>query len=214
MTDLATWLDRLPLIAILRGIAPEQAVAVGEALVEAGFGLIEVPLNSPAPLDSIRLMSEALATRAAVGAGTVLSVTEVDAVADAGGRLIVSPNADRDVVARTKARGLIAAPGVMTPSEAFAMIAAGADALKLFPAEAIPPRVVKGLRAVLPPQMPLLPVGSITPETMAGYWQAGARGFGLGSAISKPGSTAEVVGARAREFVSAFESLKTGRSEA
>ncbi len=198
----------LPLVAILRGVKPDEAVAIGEALVAESFRLIEVPLNSPEPLESIRRLAKALAGRAIVGAGTALSTANVDGVADAGGTLIVMPHTDVQVIARAKARGLIAMPGFATPSEAFAALNAGADALKLFPAEANPPAVLKAMKAVLPKTVAVLPVGGIAPESMAAYVAAGAGGFGLGSALYKPGATAAEVAARARAFVAAWKPLK------
>ncbi|MGF1627734.1 MAG: 2-dehydro-3-deoxy-6-phosphogalactonate aldolase [Alphaproteobacteria bacterium] len=200
-------LERLPLVAILRGVTPEAVVAIGEALVAAGFAVIEVPLNSPRPIDSIRLLAEALGDRALVGAGTVLRAEQVGQVADAGGRLIVMPHADGAVIRAAKAARLYAVPGFATPTEAFSALAAGADALKLFPAEANPPPVLKALRAVLPAEVRVLPVGGITPEAMGAYVRAGAGGFGLGSALYKPGMTAAEAGARAERFVSAWNTL-------
>lgn len=197
----------LPLIAILRGVEPDEAVAIGEALVEAGFRVIEIPLNSPRPLDSIRRLTDALRGRAAIGAGTVLSIAEVTAVAAAGGTLIVSPNADAHVIQATRAAGLVSCPGVATPTEGFAALAAGADAIKLFPAEQIAPPVVKAWRAVFPKHAPLVPVGGITPATMAAYRAAGASGFGLGSALYSPGMAAEAVRRAADGFVAAWTAL-------
>jgi 2-dehydro-3-deoxyphosphogalactonate aldolase len=194
----------LPLVAILRGVKPDEAVAIGEVLVVEGFRLIEVPLNSPEPLVSIRRLADALGDRAVVGAGTVLRASDVDGVADAGGRLIVMPHTDTDVIRHAKARGLVAMPGFATPSEAFAGLNAGADALKLFPAEANPPAVLKAMKAVLPKSVPVLPVGGIVPESMAAYVAAGAAGFGLGSALYKPGASAVEVAAKARAFAVAW----------
>lgn len=198
---------RCPLIAILRGVRPEEVLEIGEALHAEGFAIVEVPLNSPDPLHSIRLLSQSLGGRMLVGAGTVLDVAQVDAVTDAGGRLIVLPHADGDIVRRAKQRGAIALPGFATPTEAFAMLAAGADGLKLFPAEASPPAVLKALRAVLPHNVPVFPVGSITSENMAPYLDVGARGFGLGSALFKPGMSAAQVGAAARRFIDAWRGV-------
>ena len=194
----------LPLVAILRGITPEEALPVGEALVAAGFRLIEVPLNSPRPLDSIARLSAGLRGRAIIGAGTVLTVADVSAVAQAGGQLIVSPNSNAGVIADTKRRGLWSVPGFFTATEAFAALDAGADALKLFPAEAASPAVVKALRAVLPRAVPLLAVGGIAPDTMAPWLAAGASGFGIGSSLYRPGRSAAQVGAEAARFVAAF----------
>ncbi len=195
---------RCPLIAILRGVTPGEVVPIGEALVDAGFTLIEVPLNSPEPLESIRRLSQALAGRAVVGAGTVLDTASVDAVAEAGGTLIISPNADTGVIAAAAARELVAVPGIATPTEAFAALKAGAAALKLFPAEAFAPPVIKAMRAVLPADVRILPVGGIAPDNMAPWTAAGAAGFGLGSALYKPGLSDEQVGANARAFVAAI----------
>lgn len=194
-----------PLVAILRGLPPGDAEAVGEALVAAGFGLIEVPLNSPDPFTSIARLAARFGNEALIGAGTVLDPADVSRVADAGGGLIVSPNTDPRVIRAAKASGMAAAPGSFTPSECFAALEAGADALKLFPAEAAPPSVVKAMRAVLPPDVPLIAVGGITPESMVGYRAAGADGFGLGSALYSPGMPAAEVAARARAFVTALE---------
>ena len=201
-----TWqhaLQQLPLVAILRGISPGEADAVGDALAGAGFRLLEVPLNSPDPLRSI----EALARRfpdAIVGAGTVRSADAVRAVHEAGGRLGVSPHFDAQVVATASALGMVTLPGVMTPTEAFAAVDAGATGLKLFPAEMIPPAAVKAMRAVLPAEVLLMPVGGISPSSMAGYRSAGASGFGIGSAVYKPGMDAAAVAASARSFADAW----------
>lgn len=192
-------LNALPLIAILRGLTPPEAPAVGLALCDAGFRLLEVPLNSPDPLDSIA----ALRTRcpnALVGAGTVLSVQQVQAVHNAGGQMVISPNFDAEVVRETLRLGMLSLPGVFTPSEAFAALAQGAHGLKLFPAELIPPAGVKALRAVLPPTALLLPVGGLSPDTLQSYRQAGANGFGIGSALYQPGLSADQVRINARTF--------------
>ena len=204
MMTLSEWLARCPLVAILRGLRPEEAEAVGQALVEAGIAILEVPLNSPRPFESIRLLAARFGDRALVGAGTVLSVEAASGVEAAGGRLIVMPHADVAVIRHAKSRGLACVPGAATPTEAFACVAAGADAVKLFPAELITPVVVKAMRAVLPKDLALLPVGGITPEGMAAYRAAGAAGFGLGGALYAPGMDAAEVGRRARAFVSAW----------
>jgi 2-dehydro-3-deoxyphosphogalactonate aldolase len=209
VTTFAEALAALPLVAILRGVKPEEAVAIGEALVAEGFRLIEVPLNSPEPLESIRRLAKALAGRAVIGAGTVLKTSDVDGVADAGGTLIVMPHTDTEVVKRAKARGLIAMPGFATPSEAFASLNAGADALKLFPAEANPPPVLKAMKAVLPKAVPVLPVGGIAPASMAPFVAAGAAGFGLGSALYQPGASAADVTGKAGAFVTAWRQIKS-----
>lgn len=193
-----------PLIAILRGVRPDEVVAIGEQLVAAGFTLIEVPMNSPEPLDSITRLASALGEHAMIGAGTVLTVDQVAAMRDAGGRMVISPNANLDVIRATAAAGLVSLPGIATPSEALAAIDAGATALKLFPAEAASPAVLKAMRAILPRDLRVLPVGGIVPEGMAAWREAGAAGFGLGSALFKPGMTADEIGVRARAFVAAL----------
>lgn len=210
MTTLDLFRQKLgdcPLIAILRGVTPDEVIAVGDALVDAGIGIIEVPLNSPDPLRSIERLAAHMGDRAIVGAGTVLTVAQVQKVADAGGRIIVSPSTDYDVITATTAAGLVSAPGYFTPSEAFLALKAGAHVLKLFPAEAATPNVVKAQRAVLPKDVPLLIVGGVTPTTMDKWLEVGANGFGLGSALYRPGQSAEEVGAQARAFV---EALKKG----
>ena len=201
------YFDPCPLVAIIRGVTPDEVVAVGEALLAAGIGIIEVPLNSPEPIESIRRLSAAMGDRALVGAGTVLRVEQVDDVKAAGGRLIVSPNANVAVIAASAAARLVSAPGVFTPTEAFAAIEAGATALKLFPAEAASPAVVKAQRAVLPRDVPLLIVGGVGPDTMAPWLAAGADGFGLGSGVFKPGQSATEVRAQARAYVAALSSI-------
>ena len=208
MLTLSDALSRCPLVAILRGLKPSEAVEIGEALLAASFTVIEVPLNSPDPLESISLLVKAFGSRVLVGAGTVTSPDQVIDVGEVGGRLIVMPHADESVVRAAKAGGLYALPGFATPTEAFAMIAAGADGLKLFPAEANPPKVLKALRAVLPKEMPVLPVGSIMPDNMAEYWAAGASGFGLGSALYKPGVSPAQVAASAAQFVAALRKIR------
>ena len=203
---LAAALRELPLIAILRGITPAEAVPVGRALVEAGWALIEVPLNSPLPFDSIAALARAL-PQALVGAGTVLTASDVRAVADAGAGLVVAPNTDTAVIFEALQRGLVCLPGVATPTEAFAALAAGGHGLKLFPAESITPAVLKALRAVLPTATALLPVGGITPDNMAAYRAAGASGFGIGSALYKPGMTVAEVALQAHRFAAAWRAL-------
>ena len=194
---------RCPLIAILRGVKPDEVEAIGDELVAAGFTLIEVPMNSPDPLESVSRLAKRFAGRAVIGAGTVLRVEQVQQVADAGGTMIISPNANLDVIRASAAAGLVSLPGIMTPSEAFAALDAGATALKLFPAEAASPTVLKAMRAVLT-EARILPVGGVSPDTMAPWIAAGAPGFGLGSALYKVGMTAEQVGANARAFVAAL----------
>ena len=190
-----------PLVAILRGITPEEAVPVGDALVGAGIGIIEVPLNSPDPLKSIGRLADHLAGRALVGAGTVLDPKAVAEVRGAGGRLIVSPNVDSAVIEATVQSGMVSAPGFFTPSEAFEALRAGAHALKLFPAEAASPAVVKAQRAVLPKDVPLLVVGGVTAEGMLPWLEAGADGFGLGSGLYRPGRSADEVARLAAAYV-------------
>ena len=193
----------LPLVAILRGLRPDEAVEIGSALVDAGWRMIEVPLNSPDPLLSIAALADAFPD-ALVGAGTVLSARAVRDVHAAGAELVVAPNFDRDVVGEAVALGLAALPGVLSASEAFAALAAGAVGLKLFPAEMIAPAAVKALRAVLDPATIVLPVGGISFANMAAYRDAGASGFGIGSSLYRPGMTAEEVGAAARRWVDAW----------
>jgi 2-dehydro-3-deoxyphosphogalactonate aldolase len=194
---------RCPLIAILRGVKPGEVVAVGEALFDAGFRLIEVPLNSPEPLESIARLAKAFANRAVIGAGTVLRPAEVWEVRTAGGALIVSPNTNVEVIAATIKAGLLSLPGCATASEAFAALDAGATALKLFPAEGASPAVLKAIRAVLPAGTRVLPVGGITPGNMSPWREAGAAGFGIGSALYSPGVGLDEIARRARTFVEA-----------
>lgn len=196
-------LRRMPLVAILRGITPGEAPAVGQALLMAGWRVLEVPLNSPRPLESIAALAQAF-PEALVGAGTVRSAGEVQDVHAAGGRLIVCPHCDPHVISNAAALGMACVPGVVTPSEAFSALDAGATALKLFPAEMIPPQAVKAMRAVLPPDVALLPVGGITPQAMGLYRMAGASGFGIGSAVYKPGQSPAEVGQSARRFADAW----------
>lgn len=196
-------LAALPLIAILRGITPGEADDISDALFEAGFRILEVPLNSPQPFDSIARIAARHGQRMIVGAGTVLNEAEVDRIAEAGGRLVVSPNFKLPVVEAAKRRGLISIPGVMTPTEAFAALEAGADAIKLFPAELISPKIVGAMRAVLPAKATLIAVGGITPETIAAYRAVGTNAFGLGSALYKPGASGATVAAAAARFTSA-----------
>ncbi len=193
-----------PLIAILRGVTPVEVVAVGEALIAAGLRIIEVPLNSPEPLESVARLAGACASRAVIGAGTVLQAAEVAAVQAAGGTLIVSPNTNAAVIAATRRSGLVSLPGIATPSEAFAALEAGATALKLFPAEGASPATLKALHAVLPGGVRVLPVGGITPGNLGIWLEARAAGFGLGSALYAAGRTPAEVAARARRFVSAL----------
>lgn len=203
---LAQAMAQLPLVAILRGLTPAEAPAIGDALVSSGFALIEVPLNSPEPLQSIATLA-ARYPQALVGAGTVLHARQVQEVHAAGGRLIVAPNFNPAVVAQALSLGMVVLPGVATPSEAFAALDAGAHGLKLFPAEMISPSVVKALRAVLPASVPLLPVGGIGPDNMGAYKKAGASGFGIGSSLYKPGQSAAQTLAAAHHFIHHWKSL-------
>ena len=196
-------LATLPLVAILRGLTPAEAVPVGQALVSTGWTLIEIPLNSPQPLDSIAAMASAY-PQALIGAGTVLTPEDVRNVQAAGGQLIVSPNFNPAVVREAARLGKVCLPGVITPSEAFGALEAGATGLKIFPAEMITPAVVKALRAVLPATVPVMPVGGVTPTNMGAYLAAGASGFGIGSALYKPGMTAAQVAESAKNFIAAY----------
>ena len=200
---LAKAMAQLPLIAILRGLTPAEAPAIGQALADSGFSIIEVPLNSPEPLQSITTLS-ALYPHKLIGAGTVLNAQQVKDIHAAGGRLVVAPNFNPVVVAQALALNMVVLPGVVTPSEAFAALDAGAHGLKLFPAEMVSPATVKALRAVLPAHAALMPVGGITPNNMPAYKNAGANGFGLGSALYAPGRPAADVQAKAAEFVRAW----------
>ena len=201
------------LIAILRGVEPHEVAAIGLKLYEAGFRIIEVPLNSPQPFDSIRSLRNALPADCMVGAGTVLTTDQVAAVKRAGGEIIVMPHSDPEVIAAAKQAGLACAPGVATVTEAFAALAAGADVLKMFPAEQLGSNVVKAWRAVIPREVALLPVGGITPENLATFISAGASGFGLGSALYKPGLSAEQVGQNANRFVAAWCAIQRTKQD-
>ena len=197
-------MDSLPLVAILRGLKPEEALDVGHAIVNAGFHILEVPLNSPDPLRSIQRLAEAF-PNALVGAGTVTTAQQVRDIKAAGGQIIISPHLDDNVVCEAVNLGLISMPGVATPSEAFRAIALGAHALKLFPAEMISPSVVKSMRAVLPSHIRLIPVGGIGTHNMVDYRKSGASGFGIGSALFAPGKSAQAVGQSAAAFVQAWK---------
>ncbi len=192
------------LVAILRGLRPEEAPAIGDVLYEAGFRVIEVPLNSPQPFDSIRLLRQQLPADCLIGAGTVLTPEQVTQVKDAGGQVIVMPHSDAKVLRAAKAAGLFLSPGVATPTEAFAALAAGADGLKMFPGELLPPVAVKAWRAVLPRGTLLVPTGGVTPDNVAAYRAAGADGFGIGSALYKPGMTRDDLAQKAAAFVAAI----------
>lgn len=216
MTNSLSLVDRfavansaLPLVAILRGIDLAEAERVGLGLYAAGFRLVEVPLNSPQAFASIAALRRALPSDALVGAGTVLDVNQLTQLKDCGGELAVMPHCDAALIRFAKAAGLLCVPGVATPSEAFAALAAGADALKLFPAELVTPTILRAMRVVLPQNTRLLPVGGITPQTMESYLDSGADGFGLGSALYAPGMSSAQVEERARGFVDAWQRLKS-----
>ena len=196
---------RTPLVAILRGLQPAEAQAVGEALVESGFRTLEVPLNRPGALECISILSRTLPSDAIVGGGTMLTVSDVEAVHAAGGRLLVSPNCDVAVIRRAAELGMLCSPGVATPTEAFAALHAGAHALKLFPAEMVGHGGLKAMLSVLPAGTDLWPVGGITPENMGAWKQAGATGFGIGGNLFKPGITPAEVLARGRAYVQAWQ---------
>ena len=204
MMEFAGWLKRCPLVAILRGVRPDEVEAVADALEAAGVAIVEVPLNSPKPLDSIARLARRFGERLLIGAGTVMSAAQVDEIAAAGGRLIVTPHADPAVTRAAKARGMLACPGFFTPAEAFALLAAGADGLKLFPAEGASPAMLRSLRAVLPKDTLVLPVGGIESVNIAAWRAAGAVGFGIGSSIYRPGDSAAVVRVKAEALVSAL----------
>lgn len=199
--DLTPYLERCPLIAILRGVRPDEVVAIGEALEAAGIAIVEVPLNSPEPIESIRRLVQRFGSKMLIGAGTVMTRAQVEEIDAFGGRLIVTPHTDPDVIRAAKHHGLIACPGFATPTEAFAAIAAGADGIKLFPAEASSPGVLRALRAVLPPTVPVLPVGGIDATNIAAWRAAGAAGFGIGSSIYKAGDSADMVAEKAGRLV-------------
>lgn len=203
--------DTLPLVAILRGLTPETAEAVGAALFEAGFRIVEVPLNRPGALACIETLARSAPADATIGGGTMLSVADVEAVHAAGGRMMVAPNTDPAVIARAAALGMWSAPGIGTASEAFAALRAGANALKLFPAEVWGVKGLKALRSVLPPGTPLWPVGGVTPESMADWVAAGATGFGIGGQLYQAGAGAAEVGAQARRFIAAWERAAPSR---
>ncbi|MDH6150126.1 MULTISPECIES: 2-dehydro-3-deoxy-6-phosphogalactonate aldolase [Paraburkholderia] len=202
--------EACPLIAILRGVTPADAADHGQALYEAGFRIVEVPLNSPQPFDSISAIRKVLPADAIVGAGTVLHPLFVDDVKAAGGELIVMPHSDPEVVIAAKARGLACAPGVATPTEAFIALKNGADVLKMFPAEQLGCQVVKAWRAVIAAQVPLVPVGGVTPDNMGPFLSAGANGFGLGSALYKPGQSAAVTASHAKAFINGLRIARAG----
>jgi 2-dehydro-3-deoxyphosphogalactonate aldolase len=198
----------LPLVAILRGLTPAEASAVGAALFAAGFRMLEVPLNRPGAIECIALLARQAPADALVGGGTMLTLDDVRAVHGAGGRLMVAPNCDIEVIRLAASLGMFCAPGVATPTEAFNAIGAGAHALKIFPAEMVGPSGLKAMKAVLPPEMPLWPVGGIKPETMASWLAAGATGFGIGGALFTPGLSAAEVGTRAHAYVEAWRAAR------
>lgn len=204
---LARFLDPLPLIAVLRGIAPEEIPAVGATLVMHDFRVIEVPLNSPRPFESIRKLAADFGDRCLVGAGTVIDVNDIARVRDAGGRLIVMPHADAAVIRESKRQEMICLPGVATVTEAFAALAAGADGLKMFPAESLSAAVLKAWRAVLPKDVLVFPVGGIRPDTLAAYWAAGANGFGTGSNLYTPHASTAAIASAAAAYAAAFRAL-------
>jgi 2-dehydro-3-deoxyphosphogalactonate aldolase len=201
--DFDLYFAECPLVAIIRGVTPDDAEATATAIFEGGIRIIEVPLNSPRPFDSIEIIATALGDRALIGAGTVLNTDDVQRVQAVGGRLIVAPNMNEEVIRATADAGMVSSPGVFTPTEAFAAIAAGAHALKLFPAEAASPAVVKAQKAVLPNGFPLIVVGGVRVDNVAEWLEAGADGFGLGSGLYKPGQDAQLTLEQARAFVAA-----------
>jgi 2-dehydro-3-deoxyphosphogalactonate aldolase len=203
LEDFRRYFAECPLVAIIRGVTPADAGATAAAIFDAGIRIIEVPLNSPQPFDSIRIIADAFGDRALVGAGTVLSTDDVQRVQHVGGRLIVAPNMSQDVIRATVEAGMVSSPGVFTPTEAFAAIEAGAHALKLFPAEAASPAVIKAQKAVLPKGIPLIVVGGVSVDNVGGWLDCGADGFGLGSGLYKPGQDAAETRSKANAFVAA-----------
>jgi len=201
----------LPLVAILRGLSAEEAPAVGTALFDAGIRLLEVPLNRPGAIDAIRVLAAMAPDGALVGGGTMLSVDHVEQVAAAGGQLMVAPNCNPAVIRRAAAVGMLCAPGVATPTEAFAALEAGAHALKIFPAEMVGTAGLKAMKTVLPPSVPLWPVGGITPESMGAWLAAGATGFGIGGALYQPGQDCDGIGRKARAYVEAWAEARTAQ---
>ncbi len=208
--DLRLCLERCPLVAILRGVQPAEAESIGSALERAGISIVEVPLNSPHPYESISILSRSFGSRMLIGAGTLTEPSQVETVAAAGGRLIVTPHADTAIVRAAKAAGLFAIPGFFNPTEAFALLEAGADAIKLFPAEVLGPPMLKALMAVLPKQAIVIPVGGVGVEQIAPWIAAGALGLGVGSAIYKPGDDARAVEAKAQALVAAVRAYRNG----
>jgi 2-dehydro-3-deoxyphosphogalactonate aldolase len=208
--DLRAWLQRCPLVAILRGVQPAEAESICFALERAGICIVEVPLNSPNPLESISLLSQSFGSRMLIGAGTLTDSSQVGQVAAAGGRLIVTPHADTAIVRAAKAAGLFALPGFFNPTEAFALLHAGADAIKLFPAEVLGPSMLRALRAVLPKSAIVIPVGGVDTQQIASWMAAGAAGLGVGSAIYKPGDDARMVEAKAQALMAAVRAYGNG----
>jgi 2-dehydro-3-deoxyphosphogalactonate aldolase len=207
MSSVVPYLEPLPLIAVLRGISPEEVDAVAGVLADAGFRILEVPLNSPRPYESIGRLARAHGAQCLVGAGTVLRVDDVARVREAGGRVVVMPHADLAIVREAKRQQMVCIPGVATPTEAFAALDAGADALKMFPAEALPPAALRAWRAVLPKDALVFAVGGMRPDNLAAYWEAGASGFGTGSNLYKPGTSAGVVREVANAYAGAVRAL-------
>lgn len=203
--DFHRYFAECPLVAIVRGVTPNEAEAIADALYEGGIRIIEVPLNSPDPLESIRIISTKFADRTLVGAGTVIDPGDVAKIAEAGGRLIVSPNTNTSVISATVAAGMVSSPGYFTPSEAFAAIRAGAHSIKLFPAEAASPAVIKSQRAVLPKNIPIIVVGGVTPDSVPAWMDAGADGFGLGGSLYKAGQDPRATLEKAQAFVAAVK---------
>jgi 2-dehydro-3-deoxyphosphogalactonate aldolase len=212
MPTLDQALEAMPLVAILRGVGPDEAVEIAQRLVDEGITIVEVPLNSPEPFRSIKAITQAVGGRALVGAGTVLTPDDVTRVMDAGGRLIVMPHSDPSIIRAAVKEGLPVVPGVMTPTEAFAALANGANALKLFPGELIGPKIIKALMAVLPEGTKVIPTGGVDAGNLADYWAAGVSAVGVGGALYKPGKTADQVQADARALVTAIRRvLERGR---
>jgi 2-dehydro-3-deoxyphosphogalactonate aldolase len=211
--DVKAWLARSPLVAILRGVQPAEVESIGSALERAGISIVEVPLNSPRPLESISILSRSFGDRMLIGAGTLTTPSQVDEVAAAGGRLVVTPHADTAIVRVAKGAGLFACPGFFNPTEAFALLDAGADAIKLFPAEVLGPPMLKALRAVLPASAVVIPVGGVDVDQVAPWMAAGALGLGVGSSIYRPGDGAAVVEAKGRALVAAVRAYRNGESE-
>lgn len=206
---LKTAMADLPLIAILRGITPDEVEPIGAALVAAGFRIIEVPLNSPDPLRSIEALAKRFGGDAVIGSGTVMTPGDARRTVEVGGRLVVMPHSDAEVIRAAKAAGAWCFPGVATPTEGFAALTAGADGLKLFPGEALPPAVVKAWKAVFAQSVLLMPVGGVTPERIAEYVAAGAGGFGIGSALYKPGVSVAEIEKRAASFAAAWRAVRS-----